>query len=90
MGIISWFIHIFCRALPFPGSVVLAIVFMPMILLIDVLFLSLLPSCPFASVRHMRKCVLGIVFMICSTCAQCSVWFLACILCVAHMLLELL
>ena len=37
--------------------------------------LTLLPSCPFASVRHIQRCVLGIISQIPPTCAQFLVLF---------------
>ena len=58
----------FCRFLPFPGDVVLAIVFMPIILLICGYALSRYPNFPFASAHHIRRLVVGICVMV--SCAR--------------------
>ena len=65
IGIMPRRIHMSCSRLPLPGSVVLAIVFVAIILF----SLGLLrgpppPSCPFASAHHTHRSVVGICFIL--------------------------
>ena len=61
IGINCWSWRICWVHFPFPGSVVLAMVCLSLILFIASPFLPLSPSCPFASDPHITRCFLCVL-----------------------------
>ena len=68
IGIASCAMHSFWIDFPFHRPVLFAVVFMPIIFACSGASRFLFPNCPFASVRHMHRCVFGTALRIWSTC----------------------